>query len=235
MSYFEEAKKLKPETRKEFAKRQLQEDYRRSLGLFAKDLLGYKDLNNRTHGDVIRALQAPTKRKLIVMPRGTFKSSLCSVAYPMWLLIRDPNERVLIDSELYGNAKNFLREIKLHFSADPFKELFGDYRSDTVWNEGEIIISKRTKIFKEASITASGIGSERTSQHFSTIIADDLNSPSNSATPEGRQKVIDHWRYNTSLLEPNGTMILVGTRYASNDAIGYCLENEIDDKPLGLI
>lgn len=208
------------------AQEMLREVYRASLFKTARYLLGYREVNWATHGDMIHALQDSEPRKLIVMPRGTFKSSLSSVAYPIWCLLRNPNERILIDSEIYTNSKNFLREISLHLRSEKLVSLFGNFEG-TVWNEGELIIAQRTKVLKEASITASGIGSEKTSQHFDRIIMDDLNSASNSGTPELREKVIKHYQYNTAILEPRGTMVLVGTRYAANDAIGFVITNEI--------
>lgn len=204
----------------------LQELYKNSLYLTSRFLLGYQDINPHTHSDMVTALESVTPRKLIVMPRGTFKSSIASVAFPVWLLIRDPNERILIDSEIYGNSKNFLREIAAHYEGDAYRRVFGETKGGT-WNEGELTIRQRTRILKEASITASGIGAEKTSQHYTTIIMDDLNSQKNSGTREGREKVINHYRYNTALLEPGGVMVLVGTRYAADDAIGFCLSNEI--------
>lgn len=197
-----------------------------SLAVLCK-AVGYSDINPRTHQDMISILEAPGKRKLIVMPRGTFKSSIASVGYPIWLLLNNPNLRILIDSELYSNSKNFLREIKQHLMADYLTDYFGEFKSEASWNEGEIIIKQRTKVLKEASITASGIGSEKTGQHYDVVIMDDLNSPTNSMTPEGRERVIMHYRYNTSILEPDGIMVLVGTRYATNDAIGFVLSNEM--------
>lgn len=204
-----------------------QDLYKRSLYHTAKYLCGYKEINGATHGQTIKALEAETKRKLIVMPRGTFKSSLGSVAYPIRELLKDPNQRILLDSELYSNSKNFLREIKMHLTSQVFIEAFGQFETKECWNEGEIIIRQRTKILKEASITASGIGAEKTGQHYQLIICDDLNSPANSATKEGRQKVIDHWRYLISILEPNGTLVLIGTRYSDDDCIGYVVNHEI--------
>lgn len=162
------------------------------------------------------------------MPRGSLKSSLCSVAYPIWRLIKDPNERILIDSELYTNSKNFLREIKGHLAAEPLTNLFGPFRSrNQVWTEGQIIIAQRNVIKKDASISCSGIGAEKTGSHYTAVIADDMNSKNNSNTREGRQKVIDHYRMYVSLLEPGGTLVIVGTRYATDDLIGHIIDNEI--------
>jgi hypothetical protein len=169
------------------------------------------------------------------MPRGTFKSSVCSVAFPIWCLINNPNLRILLDSEIYSNSKNFLREIKMHLTSPFMTRLFGDFKTNECWNEGEIIIQQRTQIHKEASITASGIGAEKTGQHYDVVIADDLNSPSNSNTKEGREKVIDHFRYLVSIMEPSAILVVVATRYAEQDIPGFILSNEIGEKPNGLI
>lgn len=207
----------------------LQQAYKDSLFLTAKNLLGYNEITEYTHGEMIRCLQSASKQKLICVPRGCFKSSIGSVSYPIWLLVNNPNLRILLDSELYENSKNFLREIKAHLQSDNFINVFGDWRSRT-WNEGEIIINTRTINKKEASITCGGVGTQKTSQHYEVIIADDLNSTSNSNTIENRMKIIDHFRRYTSLLEPDGTLVIIGTRYADTDVIGYILEEEgIDD------
>lgn len=184
-------------------------------------------MTKHTHGDMVSVLEAPTPRKLIVMPRGTFKSSIGVAAYCIWRLIRNPNERILIDSEVYTNSKNFLREIKAHLLQPAFIELFGDWSEGQSWTEGEITIKARTQNFKEASLTASGIGAVKVGQHYSTIIGDDLNSGNNSGTIEGRRKVLDHYRMNQAILEPEGVYVIIGTRYAVDDVIGNILSNEL--------
>ena len=62
-----------------------------SFYLFAKYILGYRDLNMRTHEQAVQVLESDAHRKFVIMPRGTFKSTLVSVAYPIWLLAKDPN------------------------------------------------------------------------------------------------------------------------------------------------
>jgi hypothetical protein len=202
--------------------------YRKDLFLTAKYLLGYKDIVPHCHGDMITALMEPTIRKLIVMPRGTFKTSITCVAYPIWMMLSNPNLRILIDSELYSNSKNTLREIKSHLLSEKFISLFGNWKTST-WNEGEIIIKARAKTLKEATITCSGIGAQKTGQHYDLILADDMNSPANSNTPEGCQKVIQHYRYYTSLLDPGGVLAVSATRYSSLDLPQIILDNEVGE------
>jgi len=200
--------------------------FREDLFVTAQVLLGYREITAYTHDEMIRCLEEPGTRKLICVPRGCFKSSIGVVSYSIWRLINDPNLRILIDSEIYENSKNFVREIRQKLEQSHMTELFGSFRSKQ-WSEGSITIAQRTKVLKEASVTASGVGANKVGQHYDLIIMDDLNTDRNSATPEGRQKVLRHYQMNVSILEPTGTMVVIGTRYAADDVIGWILENEV--------
>lgn len=217
-----------PAVRPEVIKEATKLAYQNSLYHTARSLCGYKDINADTHMRIVRGLNAPTLRKIICVPRGTFKSSIGSVAFPINLLMRNPNLRILIDSELYGNSVSYLKEIKQHMQSDEFRMIFGDWRTDnTTWNESEIVIGARTKILKEPSITVGGIGTTKVGQHYDVIIGDDYNSPANTATHEQRKKVVDHYQYNQSILEPTGIYAIIGTRYHEEDLIGWILKNEL--------
>jgi len=78
-------------------------------------------------------------------------------------------------------------------------------------------------------VTASGIEAGKTGQHYTHIIHDDLNTGENSRTPEACEKVLEHFRLNISILEPEGVIVVIGTRYSANDVIGHILENEIEN------
>ncbi len=198
---------------------------------FAKDFLGYKDLEWGVHGQFVNVFESGAPRKLVVMPRGTFKSTLGSVAYPIWRLLRNPDLTILLDSELYSNSKNFIREIKGHLQSERMTRLFGNQVGDK-WDEGEIILKTRKANIKEASITAGGLGTVKVGQHFGLIIADDMNSPANSETPEKCQKIIDHMRYSLNILNPGGEYLIIGTRYAERDLIGFCLKEILAEDQL---
>lgn len=205
--------------------------YKASLYKTCKSLLGYKDVNSRTHGDTIRALQSDTKRKLIILPRGSLKSSICDVAYPIWRLLINPNERILIDSELFGNSSTFLREIKAHLENPSLTDIFGEFRTEDNWTQSSITIKQRTHPYKESSITCGGVGTVKVGQHYTIIIGDDYNSNKNSDTIEGLEKVLRHYKYNQSILEPDGIYIIVGTRYSYRDCMGFILDTELGLKP----
>jgi hypothetical protein len=224
-----------PEIQRQYWLDDMADQYRGDLFKLAKFGLNYSQMTELTHKPITDMLMSPTKKKLLVIPRGCFKSSIASISFPIWLLINDPNRRILIDSELYTNSSRFIREIRGHLESKHMKELFGSFVGPT-WTESEIIIKQRTKVYKEASITASGIGAQKTSQHYDYIIADDLSSIDNSMTEDQREKVYDHYRLYISLLEPGGTIVVIGTRFSHGDIIQYILDNEINpEQKKGLI
>lgn len=206
----------------------LQDTYKESLFKTAKYLLGYGDINEKSHLQICEILESQTRRKLIVCPRGAFKSTLGVVSYSVWILLNNPNARILIDSEVFTNSRNFLREIKSHLERFGVISIFGNFKTKDDWTQSSLTIAQRTIAHKESSITCGGVGTIKTGQHYDYIIADDLNSHKNSSTPEGQEKVITHYKYYTSLLEPDGTIAIIGTRYAANDVIGHIIANEIE-------
>lgn len=194
--------------------------------------LGYNDIEWSVHGEIITALQASTKRKIICVPRGTFKSSIAAIVYPIFLLINDPNLRILIDSELYSNSITYLRSIKLHLASEEMVKVFGNFKTDLVWREDAITIAQRTSKVKEPSISCGGIGTTKVGQHYDVIIGDDYNSPNNTASRDRSQKVIDHYRYNLAILDPDAEYVIIGTRYGEHDLIGWILNEVLGLKKL---
>lgn len=231
MNLVTELEKLKDKEQHAVTVEMIKELVLNDFFLFSKHILGYKDLEWEVHGECIKSLESDARRKLVVMPRGSFKSSLGSVAYPIWRLLRDPNTTILLDSELYTNSKNLLREIKGHLAASSFIAIFGNLIGSK-WDEGEIILANRTRNRKEASITVGGIETTKVGQHYDLIIGDDYNSAQNSDTPEKCQKVIDHFKYNLNILNPGGEYLIIGTRYAELDVIGFLLSTVLEEKYL---
>lgn len=218
----------------------LRKVYHDSLYATSKHLCGFKDMTAQTHEPIVNVLEDESKRKLICVPRGTFKSSIGAIAYPIWLLTRNPNLRILIDSEIYGNSVTYLNAAKNIMMLPEFIDLFGNWMPDPAqqkklgysWNDSEITIAKRTKVLKEPSITCGGIGTTKVGQHYDVIIGDDYNSPANTANLDQRKKVIDHYQYNQSILETDGIYAIIGTRYHEEDIIGWIIKNQLGFKSL---
>lgn len=209
------------------------EMFKDSLYHTAKYLLGMSDINWFTHGEMIEALEELEFREqgianaLIIMPRGSLKSSIGSVAFPIWRLLRDPNKRVLIDSATYDLSTQIVSAIAQHLESEPIISLFGTFRTRDDWSSKSITIAQRTKIFKESSVVASGVGSPKTGAHFDCIIMDDLNNEKNTTTLELAEKTYRHYQMNFAILDPGGDVAVIATRYSSADCVQRILDNEI--------
>lgn len=206
--------------------------YLSSLLVFTKLFLKYMDVTKAVHGEMIQVLESDATKKIIVEPRGIFKTSVAGISYPIFKALKKPNITILLDSELYTNSKNTLRAIKGHFESAEMVRIFGN-QVGRKWDEGEITIAPRTdQSIKEATITVGGIGTTKVGQHYDLILGDDYNSPDNSDTPDKCKKVIDHVRYNLSILKPGGEYVFVGTRYAERDIPGFLFADVLGEKLL---
>src|SRR5690606_26332052 len=142
-------------------------------------ILGYEDLTPETHGALCRFLDKATyNRRMILMPRSHFKTTIAIVAHSIRLVLSNPEIRILIVSDNDYNASLTLGEISNHFKFNElfrwlYPELIPDDFSKTRWNSSEIQV-KRKKPWKEPTILAAGAFGGVESKHFDVIKADDL-------------------------------------------------------------
>lgn len=235
----------------------------RNLFYFTKYLLNYDLLETKPHYEVCsfftenpdiiewfnmtraertkRAQQEGNIKKLVMLPRGTFKSTISTISFPLWAHWHDPNLRIMIDNESYKNSKKFLSEIKSHLKNNKlFRELTFDpegnfllepyYEIPGGFTEDSIIYKNRTIPAKEPSVFCSGVDTAVTGMHPDIIIMDDLVSERNVTTEDQIEKVKQHYRFAYSLLEPGGMLIVIGTRYHLNDMYSDILEDDTFDK-----
>lgn len=195
------------------------------LFVFAKRVLGYEQVT-KLHMAWFKAL-LESQFLLLLAPRGHFKSVAVTIAYALWRLTQNPNLRILIVNETLINARNFLREIKEHALANErFRDRYGAWdMAASKWTEDSVTIP-RTRILKEPSISAGGVLGNLVSLHNDLIILDDPVSNKNSETPHQRQKLLN-WFKNVILpaLEPDGQLVVVGTRWHDQDLYGHILED----------
>lgn len=157
---------------------------------------------------------------LILLPRGTYKTTVASNAFPMWLLHKQPNARILIDSETYNLSKSILSQIKQQYEYGPYSKMFDpiDQRKTERWAEDSIILPSRTVPNKEGSINAAGLDGVKAGMHYDIIICDDLHSQHNTKNQRQIDEVIEHYKLLLPILEPHGTLIVIGTRWTAEDA-----------------
>jgi predicted phage terminase large subunit-like protein len=217
-------------------------EYKRKLGLqdlffFCKHILGYQDMSDM-HEELCNFVTlkkksgGPFTNRLILEPRGSFKSSVVTIGYALWRVLREPNLRVLIDSEEFGKSKAFLREIRDHIvHNDEFRRLYGKLDSKKytdIWQEHQFNVSTRTKRTKEPNFSCAGIDVTKVGMHYDLIIGDDLVSDKNITTPEQMEKTVKHYKLLLSLLDPGCELVFIGTRWHFGDLYGYILDEDAE-------
>lgn len=200
------------------------------LWFFVREVVGVGVAEEEPHGALCRWLQRPTPfgRRLVLMPRGSLKTTLVSQAYVLWRIARDPNIRVLLDSEVRANAKSFARVIRSHIEGGVrFRQLWGDLVRQPGWTDDYFTV-QRTFETREPTVMTAGMDQTVVSQHYDLIVADDIVNDKTVGTPEMIRKTVEHYRLLLPLLEspqvnPEVELVVVGTRWDDSDLYGYIL------------
>lgn len=210
-----------------------------SLFFFAKAILGYSKLSKRVHGPICAILEDRTKvRARFVLPRGWFKTTLITIAYPIWRAINDPNVRILVAQNTVTNAKAKLASISKHFSNNVlFRALYPEILPDKqcVWNTESMTV-RRTASWPEGTFEAAGAKTQVTGRHYDEIIEDDTVAPDKDEistenilpTKDDIDQAIGWHRLATPILtpEPLARIIVVGTRWFEIDLLSWIADNE---------
>lgn len=189
----------------------------------AVDVLGYRELQAFHIGWFRELLTNP--QLLFLAPRSHFKSTCITVVYAIYRIVRNPAVRILIVNEILDNAKGFLREIKSHLQSQKFRDEFGDMcQNSSKWSEAAITIQSE-RLSKDPTVAVAGSLGSIVSRHCDLIIVDDPISFKNSQTTLQRQRV-SRWFAETlfPILEPDGQMIVTGTRWHFDDLYGEILD-----------
>ena len=211
---------------------------------FCYDTLGYTDMMPQPHDEICQFIAKlfpdltfkGTEQKFgfIMVPRNCFKSVIFSVALPLFLLWKNKNARILLSGHRHDASKEQLRTIKWNIeNNEKFKKLCGEWKpkfKEQKYAEDSIIILGRTMALRDPSIDTCGVDRSKVGAHPDVIICDDLHSEKNVMTGVMRNKVFDHIIAMYPMLQPGGTMVVVGTRWHHSDAYGKVLS--LDDKAI---
>lgn len=170
------------------------------------------------------------KKKLLLVPRSHLKSTIITVGYSLQQLLANPSIRILIANATYDLACSFLTDIKRHLKFNENIHLiWGDLSKDPEkWSENEIMLGgvKTMHGKKEPNVTAMGVESNLTSQHYDLIIMDDLVNEKMVNTQEQIAKTVRFYKEALNLLEPTGQLIVVGTRFRDDDLYGWIMDKD---------
>ena len=216
----------------------LKDFYKRNFEAFVY-LLGYRDTGAFHREQIknigsVRKLKGPSRR-LWLWSRGFFKTSLITEAHTLWLIVNNPDIRVLIVSFTIEVAKKPLGAIRNHFTSnEDFRDFFPEFcpipNKDGKIEFGtteNLTVPCRTKALKEPTLMCAGIGTNITGLHFDYMKIDDLVNRDSVTNDTQIQASKDYY----SLLRPifdNPTVPredVIGTIYHFNDLHSCAIKN----------
>jgi hypothetical protein len=196
------------------------------LYFLTKNILGYSDLEEEPHVEVCQFLEGKSKKKLLLLPRDTFKTTISTISRAIQEIIRNPNVRILFFSETFSQSKAFLSEVKQHLETnEKLIGLYGQFVKNPGWKEEAITVKQRTGRYKEATIMCGGVDVVRTGFHYNYIIIDDPHSQKNVSTREQIEKVKTAVKLLSPMLLPDGEITITATRWHDSDLSSDLLED----------
>lgn len=222
------------------------------LWLFARHICGLTKLTTHLHLDMCRFLSRwgePEWRRLMLMvPRGSFKTSLGSKALPLWIATLEPESTIGIFNAAQDQAKSWIGSIRqilegsqLYHALWPDRLPPGIHfkdreRGKTVpktwkWGDTGILFNRESRAVSELTFEPYGIGGSSTGRHFSHRIMDDLIGETAATSPaiiEDSIHFVDHAR---SLEAPpyGGCELINCTPWAYRDCYSHLLQKWPDD------
>ena len=169
-----------------------------------------------------RCYSGETKRLLITLPPRNLKSICASVAFPAWVLGKDPGHRIICASYANELTAKHARDFRSVVASDWYRDLFPRCRArkDT---ELEFVTSKEGYRF------GTSVGGTLTGRGGSLIIIDDPLKPEEAMSKAARDHVrqwYDGTLYSRLDSKKDDVIVLIMQRLHLDDLAGHVLEKE---------
>jgi hypothetical protein len=169
-----------------------------------------------------RVIAGKCKRLMIAMPPRHGKSQLGSYLFPAYVMGKIPDSKLIVGSHTAELAQRFGRMIRNLVDEDRYKELFPDIslsvdsKAAGRWN---------TKGGGEAFFI--GKGGAMTGRGGNIVILDDILDEQDALSETAMENT---WEWYTSgprqRLQPNGSIIVINTRWKTDDLSGRLLRQQ---------
>lgn len=164
------------------------------------------------HKEILDLISNKDNRRIgVIAPRGHAKSTTVDMTYPLWAGCFEQEEFIVIISDTYTQAAEFINALKDEFENNPkIKWLFGNMKGDD-WQDGEFVLSNGIKYAAKGSgMKIRGIRHRHTRPTL--MIFDDIENDENIKSAEQRQKLY-HWFTKAAIpaLARGGRAVVIGT------------------------
>jgi len=162
------------------------------------------------------------KRLMVFLPPRSSKSLICSKLFPAWYIGNFANHEIMSVSHSDQLASDFGRTVRDIVNTEKFQKIFTD-----VSLRSDVKAAGKWKTNKNGSYYAAGVRSQVAGRGAHVALLDDVMSEEDSFSEAGR-RYIKEW-YPAGLrtrIMPNGSIIIINTRYHYDDLCGWLLKQE---------
>ena len=163
-----------------------------------------------------------TKRLMVFLPPRSSKSVICSKLFPAWYIGNFAHHEIMSVSHSDQLASDFGRTVRDIVNTEKFQRIFRG-----VALRSDVKAAGKWKTNQNGSYYAAGVRSQVAGRGAHVALLDDVMSEEDSFSEAGR-RYIKEW-YPAGLrtrIMPNGSIIIVNTRYHYDDLCGWLLKQE---------
>jgi hypothetical protein len=184
---------------------------------------GFVELGT-VHDQIIDGLLSQERNVVILASRGVAKSTL-TAQFVCWRLLRDHYESVLLVSKSGRHADKMLRSIKGYIAGCPLLETIRP-NEECLNSATQLEIGPaQGQLGMSVSVSSYGLTGQVTGSRASLIIADDVETKENSATPEQVEKLEDQLSELTHVAIPGAEIKYLGTPHSVFSVYGRFKRN----------
>jgi len=157
------------------------------------------------------AAESKNPRLLLMAFRACGKSTLVGL-FCVWLLIRNPNLRILVLAADMTLAGKMVRNVKRILEKHPLSRHLKPKAADQ-WGSDRFTVRREMEL-RDPSVLAKSIFTNLTGTRADVVICDDVEVPKTCDTPEKRAELRTRLLELDYILTPNGLQIYVGTPHS---------------------
>ena len=162
------------------------------------------------------------KRLMVFLPPRSSKSTICSKLFPAWYIGRNPEHEILTISHSDQLSSDFGRSVRDIVNTEEFQKIFTG-----VQLRSDVRAAGKWKTNQNGTYYAAGVRSQIAGRGAHVAILDDVMSEEDSYSDAGR-RYVKEW-YPAGLrtrLMPNGSIVIINTRYHYDDLCGWLLKQQ---------
>lgn len=170
---------------------------------------------------------------MVLIPRNFGKTTIVTRAWNIWLHLQEPDLSTYIGSENLERAIKFFKPMRsIIDGGDPYSQftwLYGDwYNRDRPWATDQLVHAARRGVSRtDPSMAVWGVESGLTGAHPDVLLLDDPTSYDKmAAVSNWLNYVNDHIDSLIPVLNDDGMLVFVGTRYHDGDHFGRAIRDQ---------